>query len=83
MSKAHTTFISKPHLDISGPAPPVDPPLILAHVSYFAGMVVDWWRDILTTSLRRPHWTPTALYYIQDKNFAKFVAVIDFFELLE
>eukprot|EP00794_Sanderia_malayensis_P010919 gene10919-12079_t len=47
------------------------------------GTIVDWWREILNTSLKRPHWTPTALYYVHDKNFAKFMAVIDFFDLLE
>eukprot|EP00795_Rhopilema_esculentum_P016504 gene16504-7923_t len=47
------------------------------------GMVVDWWRDILTTVVKRAHWTPTALYYVHDKSFAKFLAVIDFFDVIE
>ena len=46
-------------------------------------MIVDWWRDLVTTVVKRPHWTPTALYYVHDKNFGKFSAVIDFFDLIE
>ncbi|XP_015750586.1 PREDICTED: dedicator of cytokinesis protein 10-like [Acropora digitifera] len=48
------------------------------------GVILDWWRQILSTSLKRPHWHPTLLYLVQqDKNFAKFAAIIDVFDLLE
>ncbi|XP_074634034.1 dedicator of cytokinesis protein 9-like isoform X3 [Acropora palmata] len=48
------------------------------------GVILDWWRQILSTSLKRPHWHPTLLCLVQqDKNFAKFAAIIDVFDLLE
>ncbi|XP_073255433.1 dedicator of cytokinesis protein 11-like [Porites lutea] len=48
------------------------------------GVILDWWRQILSSSLKRPHWHPTVLYLIhQDKNYAKFAAIIDVFDLLE
>ncbi|XP_047129888.1 dedicator of cytokinesis protein 9 isoform X1 [Hydra vulgaris] len=48
-------------------------------------IIVDWWRDILTTTIKRSHWVPAAtLYYAsQEKNYAKFMAIIGFFDLLE
>ena len=50
----------------------------------FSGVILDWWRQILSSSLKRPHWHPTVLYLIhQDKNYAKFAAIIDVFDLLE
>ena len=49
-----------------------------------SGVILDWWRQILSTSLKRPHWHPTLLCLVQqDKNFAKFAAIIDVFDLLE
>ncbi|XP_068686823.1 dedicator of cytokinesis protein 9-like [Montipora foliosa] len=48
------------------------------------GVILDWWRQILSSSLKRPHWHPTVLYLVQqDKNYAKFAAIIDVFDLLE
>ncbi|XP_068733995.1 dedicator of cytokinesis protein 9-like isoform X4 [Montipora capricornis] len=48
------------------------------------GVILDWWRQILSSSLKRPYWHPTVLYLVQqDKNYAKFAAIIDVFDLLE
>lgn len=48
------------------------------------GVILDWWRQILSSSIKRPHWHPTVLYLIQqDKNYCKFAALIDVFDLLE
>ncbi|XP_078379462.1 dedicator of cytokinesis protein 11-like isoform X4 [Oculina patagonica] len=49
------------------------------------GVILDWWRQILSSSItKRPHWHPTVLYFMQqDKNYSKFAAIIDVFDLLE
>lgn len=47
-------------------------------------IIVDWWRDILTTPVKRQQSNPTMIYYMHhEKQFAKFMSVIDFFDLLE
>ncbi|XP_066933536.1 dedicator of cytokinesis protein 11-like isoform X1 [Clytia hemisphaerica] len=49
-----------------------------------SSIVVDWWREILTTPIKRPHVNAATFYYRQcEKHFAKFLAIIDFFDLLE
>ncbi|KAK2573394.1 Dedicator of cytokinesis protein 9 [Acropora cervicornis] len=41
-------------------------------------------REATQIALQRPHWHPTLLCLVQqDKNFAKFAAIIDVFDLLE
>ncbi|XP_022797946.1 dedicator of cytokinesis protein 11-like [Stylophora pistillata] len=48
------------------------------------GVILDWWRQILSSTVKRPHWHPTVLYLMQqDKNYCKFAAIIDVFDLLE
>lgn len=48
-----------------------------------SGVILDWWRQILTGVVKRPHWHFTVLSYIQDQHMSKFAAVIDVFDLLE
>ena len=56
----------------------------LSRFFFSSGVILDWWRQILSSSMKRPHWHPTVLYLIQqDKNYCKFAALIDVFDLLE
>ncbi|XP_048588509.1 dedicator of cytokinesis protein 9 isoform X4 [Nematostella vectensis] len=48
------------------------------------GVVLDWWRQIMTSAIKRAHWHPTVIYMLhQDKYYSKFAAVVDMFDLLE
>ncbi|XP_031567360.1 dedicator of cytokinesis protein 11-like isoform X3 [Actinia tenebrosa] len=48
------------------------------------GVILDWWRQIMTSAVKRAHWHPTVLFMLhQDKYYSKFAAVIDMFDLLK
>ncbi|KXJ26177.1 Dedicator of cytokinesis protein 9 [Exaiptasia diaphana] len=48
------------------------------------GVILDWWRQIMSSAVKRAHWHPTVLYMLhQDKYYSKFAAVIDMFDLLK